>query len=79
MAKLLIIDACDCCPFYKYGACANDETIYTEVDILDDNVIPEWCPLEDAPNTPLNGDHGQRVKTITDLSDTIHINDGMDD
>ena len=47
--KILKIDACNEC-FHKnrHGNCTYDGVR----EIEDDNVIPDWCPLEDAPEPP---------------------------
>jgi hypothetical protein len=47
MAKNLVIDACRDCPYNIKNCCYHD---YTDcvMEIKDDNIIPDWCPLPDA-------------------------------
>ena len=47
MAKIIIIDACEQCPYYEKGWCSN--FVCPVEYVQDDNIIPDECTLEDAP------------------------------
>lgn len=54
MGKAIWVNRCYDCPHIRWDTSTLSITFCSEVDphpidIPDENAIPEWCPLEDAP------------------------------
>jgi len=52
---------------------------YKSKKLIDDKIFPDWCPLEDAPNTALHADSEGRVilESASILGDEETFNNGV--